>query len=94
VRPLQVLLAGGEDAFALRQRVTASVSADPAYSKRAKYNWERSQLYENTLAMYLGMPRKVASLGEKDPLWANIQAAQEHGMQHAGRASLGPICHA
>lgn len=70
MRPLQVLLAGGEDAFALRQRVTASVAADPAYSKRAKYNWERAALYENTLAMYLHMPRKVASMGEKDPLAA------------------------
>ncbi len=65
-----MLLAGGEEAYNLRQRVTATVSADPAYSKRAKYNWERSQLYENTLAMYLGMPRKVASMGEKDPLAA------------------------
>ena len=70
MRPLQVLLAGGEEAFALRQRVTASVSSDPAWSKRAKYNWERAQLYENTLAMYLSMPRKVASMGEKDPLAA------------------------
>ena len=61
MRPLQVLLAGGEEAYNLRQRVTAAVASDPAYSKRAKYNWERSQLYENTLAMYLGMPRKVGT---------------------------------
>lgn len=53
VRPLQVLLAGGEEAYNLRQRVTAAVSSDPAYSKRAKYNWERSQLYENTLCVPL-----------------------------------------
>jgi acyl-CoA oxidase len=70
VRPLQVLLAGGPDAHALRQRVTAAVRDDPAYSKARKYNWERAELYENTLRMYLTMPKKVMALGEKDPLAA------------------------
>ena len=68
--PLEVLLAGGEEAHALRRRVTAAVSSDPLYSKANKYNWERADLYRHTLEMYLAMPRKVMSLGEKDALAA------------------------
>jgi acyl-CoA oxidase len=39
-------------------------------SKAQKYNWERADLYRHTLEMYLAMPKKVMSLGEKDPLAA------------------------
>ena len=71
VRALTVLLAGGEEAWALRQRVTESVQADPLYAQKAgKYEWTRAQLYERTLDQYLGMTRKVMSLKEKDPLAA------------------------
>jgi alkylation response protein AidB-like acyl-CoA dehydrogenase len=97
MQPLQILLAGGAEAHALRQRVTAAVRSDPLYrhvrpthtvstlassshrtlppamrtrSKAQKYNWERADLYRHTLEMYLAMPKKVMSLGEKDPLAA------------------------
>lgn len=70
VQPLKVLLAGGEAALALRERVAAAVRDDPLYDKRAKYSWERAELYERTLAMYLGMAKKVMGMGEADPMAA------------------------
>ena len=71
VHALTVYLAGGEEAWALRQRVTQAVAADPLYAQKAgKMEWTRAVLYEKTLEMYLGMTKKVLSLKEKDPLAA------------------------
>lgn len=68
---LTVYLAGGEEAWALRQRVTQAVANDPLYAqKTGKADWTRAQLYERTLEMYLGMTKKVLSMKEKDPLAA------------------------
>ena len=64
------LLAGGEEALALRERVAARVRADPIMSKRGKYFMERAELYRSTLEKYLHLPKLARSMGEKDPVAA------------------------
>jgi acyl-CoA oxidase len=69
-RELARLLAGGEEALALRERVAARVRADPIMSKRGKYFMERAELYRSTLEKYLHLPKLARSMGEKDPVAA------------------------
>lgn len=70
VRPLEVLLAGGAEAHALRLALSAALASDPLFSKASRYDWERAELYERTLASYLALSRKAAEAGTADPLAA------------------------